>query len=116
MEIIHHSVAGHLGVKKLLSRFRERYAATKERQFAEEVVKDCHGCQVGSDYNHKPVPLGKIPGDYPWHTLSVDITGPFPVMNGKRFIITFLDIFTGYCILVPSADHTANTVARVIFE
>lgn len=75
-----------------------------------------HGCQVGSNYTHKPVPEGKIPGEFPWHTLSVDIMGLFPTVSGHRFVITFLDVFTGYCVLVTSADHTVANVAHALMD
>lgn len=58
--------------------------------------------------------LDQIPKDYPWHTLSVDIMGPFSMVRQHRFIITCLHIFSGYCVLVNSADHTASTVNQVV--
>lgn len=56
MDILHHSAAGHLGTKKLLAKFRERYVASKDRAMAEEIMRNCHGCQVGRDYRHRPIP------------------------------------------------------------
>ncbi|KAG0711856.1 Retrovirus-related Pol polyprotein [Chionoecetes opilio] len=42
--------------------------------------------------------------------------GPFPSHRGKRFVITFIDCFSRFTILVPSADHTGTTVARVLMD
>lgn len=111
LEVLHQSIVGHLGTKKLLAKFREHYAIPRDQGLAEDVVRNCHRCQIGLSYRHKSVPLGQIPGDYPWHTRSVDIMGSFPMVGHHHFIITFLDIFSGYCILVPSADNTASMVA-----
>lgn len=57
-----------------------------------------------------------IPGDYPWHTLSMDIMGPFPAVGQYQFIIMFFDVFSVYCVLVLSADHTTSTMARVLVD
>lgn len=116
LQIVHHSIAGHLGIKKLLSKFRENCAAAGDQSLFEEVVRSCHGCQVVLDYRQKPVPPGQIPGDYPCQVLSMNIMDPSSVVGQHCFVITFVDIFSGYCVLVPSAIHTAYTVARALVD
>lgn len=46
----------------------------------------------------------------------MDIMGPFPTVNNHRFIITFLDIFSEYSVLVLSPDHTASAVACAVMD
>lgn len=116
LKVLHHAAAGHMGVKKLLAKFRERYTAPGDQKLAEEIVCNCHGCLVGLDYRHKPVRAGRILGNFPWHTLAVDSMGPFPLSEGKWFVVTFQDAFSGYNILVTSADYTADAVAKLLIE
>lgn len=71
---------------------------------------------MGQDYGHKPMPQGWIPGAYPWHTLLADIMGPLLTCGSLWFIITFLDVLSGYCVLILSVDHTALTVARALMD
>ena len=50
----------------------------------------------------------------PWDTLSVDIVGPFPRDRRMKYIITFMDCYSKYAILIPSNDHTARTVNNTL--
>lgn len=42
--------------------------------------------------------------------------GPYLAVWPYRLVITLLDIFSGYCMLILSADHMASTVARTLVE
>lgn len=97
-------------------KFRERYTAPGDGELVEETVRNCHGCQVDLDYGHKLVRAGKIQGEFPWHTLAVNILGPFPLSEGKQFVVIFQNMFLGYNILVANADHTAEPVAKLLVK
>lgn len=49
LEVLHHSVMGHLRIKKPLAKFRKSYTTPWDQSLAKEVVLNCHGCQVGLD-------------------------------------------------------------------
>ena len=53
----------------------------------------------------------KIP-EVPMQLICMDLVGPIsPVTSrGNRFILTGIDMLTGFTIAVPSKDKTANTV------
>ena len=36
--------------------------------------------------------------------------------RGERYILSIIDCFTKYLILVPLKDHTASTVSKALFE
>ena len=43
--------------------------------------------------------------------------GPFlPGRKGERYILSIIDCFSRYLILVPLKDHTATSVSRAIYE
>ena len=52
----------------------------------------------------------------PWDTLSIDIVGPLPPDHRHEFLIVFVDCFSKYTILIPSSNHTANTVSEALMR
>ena len=68
---------GHLGLKKTLKLFWQRFVGVKEKTLSQEVISECLGCQLGSDYKPCDVPKGKIESSSRWDVLSIDIMGPF---------------------------------------
>jgi transposase InsO family protein len=42
--------------------------------------------------------------------------GPLPTSNGYRFVLVYLDVFTGYIVLTPLADKTANSVKQTLLN
>ena len=62
-------------------------------------------------------PKGKIKSTSPWDVLSIDIMGPIVAgRRGERYILSIIDCFSCYLILVPLCDHTATTVSRALYE
>ena len=63
------------------------------------------------------MPQGQIESTSPWDMLSVDEMGPFiGSKRGKRYILSVVDCFSKYHILVPLRDHTAPSVSKALFE
>ena len=63
---------GHLGLKKMLKLFRRRFIEVQEKPLCQEVISECIGCQLGSDYKPREIPKGKIESTSPWDVLSID--------------------------------------------
>ena len=83
----------------------------------ESVVTSCEGCQLGSDYRPRKVPHGQIESTSPWDMLSIDVMGPFVgSKKGERYILSIIDCFSKYLILVPLRDHTAPSVSKALYE
>ena len=49
----------------------------QEITLCREVISECIGCQIGSDYRPREVLKGKIESNSPWNALSIDVMGPF---------------------------------------
>ena len=108
---------GHLGIKKTLEMFRGRFKGVNDYSLCETVVKSCPSCQKATDYKPRKKVTGHINSERPWDLLSVDIVGPLPrTKEGRRFILTIIDCFSRYTILVPLKDHTAVTVGKALYE
>ena len=81
------------------------------------MVLSCLACQLGSDHQLRNVPQGQIEFASPWDILSIDVMGPFmSSKRGERCILSIIDCFTKYLILVPLKDHTASTVSKALYE
>ena len=81
------------------------------------MISECLGCQLGSDFKPRDVPKGKIESSSPYDVLSIDIMGAFVAgRRGERYILSIIDCFSRYLILVPLRDHTATTVSRSLYE
>ena len=53
----------------------------------------------------------------PWDMLSVDVMGPFiSSKRGERHILSIIDCFSKYLILVPLRDYTAPSVSKALYE
>ena len=115
LERIH--MDGHLGVRKNLWVFRRWFEGVSDKMLCESVVTSCEGCQLGSDYRQRKVPQGQIESTSPRDMLSVDVMGPFISSNrGERYILSIIDCFNKYLILVPLRDHTAPSVSKALYE
>ena len=100
----------HLGGQVLCKLFRDRYDYKAGRLICLEVAQSCPQCQLGSDYGHRQKSQG------PWDTLFIDIVGPLPADHRQEFLIVFVDCYSRYTILVPSSNHTANTMSEALLR
>ena len=91
--------------------------ATKAgRRICLETAQSCPQCQLGSDYGHRQKTTGIIQSQGPCDTLSIDIVRPLPSDHRQEFLIVFVDCYSKYTILVPSSNHTANTVSEALLR
>ena len=108
--------ATHLGGQALWKLFRDRYDYKAGRRICLEVAQSCPQCQMGSDYGHRQKTTGPIQSRGPWDTLSIDIVGPLPADHRQEVLIVFVDCYSRYTILVPSSNHTSNTVSEALLR
>ena len=73
----------------------------------------CIQCQAGTDYGATQKTAGTMG---PWDTLLVDIVGPLPADRRMEYIITFVDCYLKYAILIPSKDHMTQTVSNALID
>ena len=108
--------ATYLGGQALWKLFRDRYDFKSGRCICLEVAQSCPQYQMGSDYGHSQKTTGAIQSRGPWDTLSIDIVGSLPADHRQEFLIVFVDCYSRYTILVPSSNHTANTVSEALLR
>ena len=108
--------ASHLGGQALWKLFRDHYNFMSGHRICLEVTQSCSQCQLGSDYGHRQKMTGAIQSRGPWDTFSIDIVGSLPTNHRREFFIVFVDCYSRYTILVPSSNHTANTVSETLLR
>ena len=106
-----------MGMKKILAKFRDSYRGQQETAIAKEVYQTCTHCQVSKDYRpHTQNQPGSIRDNERFETLSIDVEGPFNTEGIPKFIITVLDTFSGYLLLMPTKKHDARTTAELLMK
>ena len=108
--------ATHLSDHALWKLFCDRYSHKAGHRICLETAQSCPQCQLGTDYGHHQKTTGTIQSQGPWDTLSVDIVGPLPTDRRQEFLIVFVDCFSKYTILIPSSNHTVNTVSEALMR
>ena len=108
--------AGHLGMKKTLSKIRQRYYWPGLENDVRAYIAGCEKCM-----KHKgPIPKKRAPmqitrSGYPMERIAVDILGEFPMTeNGNKYILVIGDYFTKWKECFPMPNMEAVTVARIL--
>ena len=79
-------------------------------------LKNCNGCQRLQKGRKKAFNAGKIQTfskTKPFELVSIDICGPLPqTSNGNRYIVSIIDKFTRFCLLVPVPNIKTMTIIK----
>ena len=118
LEAVHDSqFSGHLGMAKTLQKLRDRFFW---RTMYEDTVSHLRSCISCNQRKNPPKPLranfGKMPvPSAPWHWISLDIAGPFPVTeHGNRYILVVTCAFSKWVETFPLPNQEASTIASIL--
>ena len=83
----------------------------------QEYVNNCVTCQARSLKKIQlPLQETDIP-PYPFDKIGLDLTGPYPKsLSGNRYIIGFVDWYSGWCEAFVVPDKTAENVAHLLID
>ncbi|CAF1539828.1 unnamed protein product [Adineta ricciae] len=113
-----HPMAGHAGRTKTIHRLSSRVFWPALRKDVYKYVQGCTLCQQFK-YNTQPLsmPLQLHMVTEPWHTIGVDIMGPFPItQRQKQFLLVVVDYFTRWVEVFPLRTTTSNVIANVLVD
>ena len=113
----YHDDNGHMGVQKTYDAIRQKYFWPNLFQELYEYVSKCVSCQTRSGQNVKPLLQNADIPPYPMAKISLDLSGPYnKTLSGNKYIIAFVDWYSGWPEAFAVPDKTAETVAHLIIE
>ena len=98
LSLLHRDVfaGGHVGANALHAKVTERFYWGKMQTDIIAYVRACERCSL------------------PWQVVQCDFIGPLKkATNGARYIMTFIDLLTGWPEAFTTKDSTAKTAAEV---
>lgn len=119
LQEVHDNFAGgHLGVRKTLSRLKQRFYWFGMRRDVKEWCRTCDTCNAKKGPNRKgKAPLQLYQVGSPMERVAIDIAGPFPTTeSGNRFICVAMDYFSKWPEAYALPNHEATTVAQVLVD
>lgn len=108
---------GHSGQKKLYAKLRQNFYWRHMTKDIAKFVRNCENCKLNkhAQYTKEEMIITPTP-EKPFDSLIIDLIGPLSATNGKLYVITIICDLTKYLVCVTSADKTAKSVAKAIFE
>ena len=119
LTLLHNSTTGgHLGIKKTLSKVRDRYFWYKMSTDTKYWCVTCDMCESRKSPNRRiKAPLQKYIIGAPLERVAIDIMGPLPKSNkGNLYILVMGDYFTKWVDAVPIRNQKATTVAQKLID
>ena len=113
----YHDDNGHMGVQKTFDSIRQKYYWPNLFRELYEYVSACVPCQTRSTQVTRPLLQKPDLPPYPFTKLSLDLSGPYPkTLSGNKYIIAFVDWYSGWPEAFAVPDKTADTVAHLLLN
>ena len=112
-----YSAGGHVGITALNTKIVERFYWRNLYIDIVEYVRACERCALRKRAPHfKSKAKSWDRSDYPWQVVQTDFIGPLrKSKEGYLYILTFIDLLTGWPEAFPTKNSTAATAATVFF-
>ena len=108
---------GHLSFKGTFDKIRDRYWWPAMSRDVTDHVKHCVSCQRRKSTTRPPeLPTGHRPASRPFECVALDLVHYQQPSKGCHYVLSIIDHFTRFLLLVPIADKQATTVARNLVD
>ena len=113
----YHDHNGHMGIDKTFETIKQKYYWPNMYKELYAYVEKCITCQARNMRKIKaPVQETGIP-PYPFAKIGLDLSGPYPTsLSGNKYIIAFIDLYSGYPEAFPVPDKSADNVVHLLIE
>ena len=109
--------AGHYGEKAMYAHIdNQGYWWPHMRDDIATEIRDCRDCQRYNIIHCGFHPARSITAGLPGDHYQIDLASMPTSMEGHKFILVLVDVFTGFVMLKPIMDKEASTVARAVWE
>jgi transposase InsO family protein len=116
----HHNLPlhGHQGATKLTKMIGQRFFWPGMRADAQRYTNACWDCVRRKTTRNMNLGLTEPAlAQRPWETVAIDFVGKCKTSEkGNCWILTIIDCFSRYPILVPLPDRKSETVAKALYE
>lgn len=107
----------HLGVDKTYDAIKIKYFWPNLYKELHEYINSCITCQQRSSYNAKPLLQETDIPPFPFAKVAEDLSGPYPTsLSGNKYIISFVDIYSGYPECFPVPDKSAANIVQLLID
>uniref|UniRef100_A0A0G4I6I2 Integrase catalytic domain-containing protein n=1 Tax=Chromera velia CCMP2878 TaxID=1169474 RepID=A0A0G4I6I2_9ALVE len=111
-----HLCAGHGGIRSTLAKVTVKFFWPTVTADVENYVKSCETCQQRKDAFKKEHPMIVPLSTEPLTHMAVDTVGPLPTLEGKRVIISVMDLASRFVVLIAVPNQKATTIARALLD
>ena len=113
----YHDDNGHMGIDKTFDAIKLKYYWPNLYKNLYQYISKCVTCQARIMKKQKPPLQETDTPPYPFAKISMDLSGPYPTsLSGNKYIISFVDHFSGWPEAFAVPDKTAETVAHLLIE
>lgn len=106
----------HPGIRVTKKMMKQRYFWPSMCKDIAEWARICIPCQTVKVTRHTVTPPGQFDFAGRFDQVHIDIVGPLPSAQGKRYCITFVDRYTRWPEAVPVEEITAEVVAWTFYK
>ncbi|CAG2210599.1 Transposon Ty3-G Gag-Pol polyprotein,Transposon Ty3-I Gag-Pol polyprotein [Mytilus edulis] len=113
----YHDNLSHLGIDKCHDSIRQKYFWPKLYKELNSYINSCVICQSQSAGKTKPLlQISDIP-PFPFATIGVDLSGPYPTsLSGNKYIVSFVCHYSGWPLAFPVPNKTSENVVHLLIE
>ena len=113
----YHSTLGHMGIDKTYDAIRAKYYWVNLYKDVTSYVASCIICQTRSNQRTNTAIQETDTPPYAWAKCAIDVSGPYPTsLSGNKYIVSFIDLFSGYPEAFACPDKSAQTIAHLIID
>jgi cleavage and polyadenylation specificity factor subunit 1 len=107
----------HVGTKATRKLIASSYVWESMAKDIAVWVRECPDCQASKVTKHTSTPYAAFaPPSAKFQAVHLDIVGPLPPVQGKRYLLTVIDRFSRFPVAIPLSDITAETCAAAFLS